>query len=393
MAKFRVRCPNCKGISNIDESLAGKTGRCPGCDTLFRVPPPGGATTAVPASVSPAPRKPTRREGLIRLAQTVAQATRDLAASAFDHPSPLLDAARRQRYEDRFANFAMNMEGAAAAIESGLDMRGKRIVPAHVAGALARMCRVYLRRLPRIEEVCGPDVRARFEQVIEGAALLAADIAHFAVDKRAAREELESLRTRIAEVLDGSMASQPDPRRFTDYPALVQCSERSVGSMMPPEAARRYMERIEELVRAEPDFDLAYLWLAVARNALDDFSGAVEATLEGIQKSKRKGHLCATLADICLKRGHLDLAVPAAVRAVELGTELYVAHHLVAEMLRSYGLRAAALTLRAGIPAPLEDWLATDIRQLAEQQRSDEMRAYLRRVSTKLGRHARFKAP
>jgi len=393
MAKFRVRCPSCKGISNIDESLAGKTGRCPGCDTLFRVPSPGGTTaTAAPLS-PPAPPKRSRREELARLAQGLAQATRDLAGKAFDNPGPLLDEARRRRYEDRFANFAANLDWAAAAIESGLDPHGKPIAPAHVAGGLARMCRVYHRRQRRVEEVCGPEVRARFEKVIGGAALLAADVAHFAVDKRAAREELESLRTRIAEVLDGAAASQPDLRRFTDYPVLVQCSERSVGSMMPPEAARRYIERIEELVRAEPDFDLAYLWLAVSRNALDDFAGAVQAALEGIQKSKRKGHLCATLADICLKRGHLDLALPAAVRAVELGTELYIAHHLVAEMLELYGLRAAALALRAGIPAPLEDWLAADIRQLAEQQRSEETRAYLRRVSAKLVRRARFKAP
>jgi hypothetical protein len=106
--------------------------------------------------------------------------------------------------------------------------------------------------------------------------------------------------------------------------------------------------------------------------------------LEGIQKSKRKGHLCATLAEICLKREELEMAVRGAIRAVELGTDLYIAYHLVAQLLDRYGEFRAKQRVLSGVPTELEPRMVDRIRRLSEQQDSEVVKKLVETFAAEL---------
>ena len=323
--------------------------------------------------------------------RALAVEVRLVAASAFASPGPMFNEARKRILEEWFANFASNLEGAAEALETGRGMDGNPISVAEVAEGLNRMCDGYAddygKAGQRLADICGADVRDQFRDVLARTRSLASDIYPTAsareVPPAADTDNDDALTQQAAGVLEGVTSSQTDTRSFRDYPLLLECSKQAVDNKIPAQNARRLVPRLEELLRSEPDFDLAYLWLATCRDSADDFGGAVQTLLEGIQKSKRKGHLCAMLAEICLRRERLEMSLRAAIRAVELGTDLYIAHHIVAQLLEHYGKPQAAQRVLSGVPTELESWLVEQIQGLARRQSSEVTRRVIEEFASK----------
>jgi predicted Zn finger-like uncharacterized protein len=54
-----VSCPNCGKHYAVPEAAAGRTGKCPACNTVFRVPPSAPPEKETPAHAPPhLPKKP-----------------------------------------------------------------------------------------------------------------------------------------------------------------------------------------------------------------------------------------------------------------------------------------------------------------------------------------------
>ncbi len=55
---IRFACPGCGASYTVDDSKAGKTGRCPKCQSQFQIPAAGEATAAPPTGSRPGPALP-----------------------------------------------------------------------------------------------------------------------------------------------------------------------------------------------------------------------------------------------------------------------------------------------------------------------------------------------
>lgn len=61
---IRIRCPECSKPLQVSGGLAGKTGKCPSCGALMKIPVPSPPAVAAPGPERKPPvRKPPRRSG------------------------------------------------------------------------------------------------------------------------------------------------------------------------------------------------------------------------------------------------------------------------------------------------------------------------------------------
>lgn len=92
----------------------------------------------------------------------------EIVNDAFTSPGPLYSDDRRRIISDWLGNFARNLGAAVTAYETGSDMRGNTISKQQILQGLNRMCNDYgsSATLKRLEDVCGAEIRSRFERVL-----------------------------------------------------------------------------------------------------------------------------------------------------------------------------------------------------------------------------------
>ncbi len=120
--------------------------------------------------------KPDSLKRIINNAKILAEDVQDLADHAFSNPGPLFNEQRREIFTKWFSNFSRNLKAVITALQTGKDMAGNTIRLEKVAGGLGKMCNEYGKMVQRLEEVCGQQVRLKFEGFLKRASDLALDI-------------------------------------------------------------------------------------------------------------------------------------------------------------------------------------------------------------------------
>jgi phage FluMu protein Com len=126
---IRIRCPECSKPLQVSGGLAGKTGKCPSCGTLMKIPAPSPAAPG-PERMPPV-RKPPRRPGASQ-AETPGLPPRKPPVRAQGAPDPDVPQIQvtepdwgstlRQRSASEGGFFAPEKKGIQAGVLGGVTM-------------------------------------------------------------------------------------------------------------------------------------------------------------------------------------------------------------------------------------------------------------------------------
>lgn len=141
---------------------------------------------------------------------------------------------------------------------------------------------------------------------------------------------------------------------------------------------RSFRVTTSELIRKYPDLDLGYFWLAAFwYQGKDKPLRALDVLHEGLIRSRRKGELCALIAEIGFDRDDFCLLVEAAIRAVEFGTDLWFSHHVLSQLFAKLGMAKVSKAVLSGVPTELIDSYIEKIHRLATADKMAEVQRSL----------------
>ena len=144
-----------------------------------RAPPPAASTAAAAGSgqsTAAASDSSPGHDTPITALRNLADDVLSLADTAFESPGPMFNEMRKGMLASWIVNLAKNLQRAAGTLEGRGVPAGSAIYPEKVAESLEQTCAQYSKGLGRMEGICGPEVRARFETILEQADSVARDL-------------------------------------------------------------------------------------------------------------------------------------------------------------------------------------------------------------------------
>jgi tetratricopeptide (TPR) repeat protein len=110
----------------------------------------------------------------------------------------------------------------------------------------------------------------------------------------------------LREVYDATIKDLPDPR----IPSHDQALAKAIQDYLAEDNVRKSeIFRFEEARHREPDFYLAYYWIATYHMGMKNYQQAIEVLKDGIAKSLIKSPLCRRLAECYFWSGDVERAI------------------------------------------------------------------------------------
>lgn len=144
----------------------------------------------------------------------------------------------------------------------------------------------------------------------------------------------------LREVYDAAVKDMPDPRP----PAHDRALAKAIQEYLAEDNTRKFeIFQFEEARRREPDFYLAYYWIATYHMYKKNYPAAIDTLNEGIAKSRIKSPLCRRLAECYFWSGDLRKAIYWLCTGIMAGDQTdYNAYLYLGYICEAHGLKKAS---------------------------------------------------
>jgi tetratricopeptide (TPR) repeat protein len=148
----------------------------------------------------------------------------------------------------------------------------------------------------------------------------------------------------LREVYDATIKDLPDPR----FPSHDQALAKAIQDYLAEDNVRKSeIFRFEEARHREPDFYLAYYWIATYHMGMKNYQQAIEVLKDGIAKSLIKSPLCRRLAECYFWSGDVERAIYWFCTAIMAGDQTdYNVYLYLGYIFEAYGLKKASYWAR-----------------------------------------------